>query len=179
VKARNESATHLVSSSGALAHTRKSAREGIELMNFLLFCDYNFPRLNLHIQIALVLLLSTVVLLAKARRFRLHAVLQSTVVLLNLGLILRIMLPSFRRQLPVSFPMSWKDLPVAIVLLHAFIGTLAWLMAFYVILVAGTPLIPRKLRFSNYRRWMGTVYVMWWAALLLGGLLYYLRYVNP
>jgi hypothetical protein len=88
-------------------------------MNFLLSYAYNFPRLNLHGQIALVLLLSTGVLLAKARHFRMHAVLQSTVVLLNLGLILRIMLPSFRRQLSVSFPMSWKDLPVTIVLLHA------------------------------------------------------------
>jgi hypothetical protein len=148
-------------------------------MNFLLFYAYNFPRLNLHVQIALVLLLSTGVLLAKARHFRMHAVLQSTVVLLNLGLILRIMLPSFRRQLSFSFPISWKDLPVTIVLLHAFIGTSAWFMAFYVVLVAGTPLIPRKLRFSNYRRWMWTVFLMWWAAFLLGCRSYYLRYVNP
>jgi hypothetical protein len=108
-----------------------------------------------------------------------HAVLQSTVVLLNLGLILRIMLPSFRRQLSFSFPISWKDLPVTIVLLHAFIGTSAWFRAFYVVLVAGTPLIPRKLRFSNYRRWMWTVFLMWWAAFLLGCRSYYLRYVNP
>jgi len=39
--------------------------------------------------------------------------------------------------------MSRKDLPVAIVLLHSFVGALAWLMPRYVILLAGTPLIPR------------------------------------
>jgi hypothetical protein len=72
-------------------------------MTFLMFYACNLPRLNLHIQIALILLLTTGVLLAKAKRFRLHAVLQSTVVLLNLGLILRIMLPSFRHQLPSLF----------------------------------------------------------------------------
>jgi hypothetical protein len=61
-----------------------------------------------------------------------------------------------------------EALPVAIVLLHSFVGALAWLMAFYVMLVAGTPLIPRRFCFSNYRRWMCTVFVLWWAAFLLG-----------
>jgi hypothetical protein len=81
--------------------------------------------------------------------------------LLNLGLILRIMLPSFLHQLPASFPRSRKELPVAIVLLHSFIGALAWLVASDVVLVAGTRLIPRKLRFLNYRRWMWAVFVLW------------------
>jgi uncharacterized membrane protein YozB (DUF420 family) len=148
-------------------------------MTFSTFCAFNLPRLNLHAQIALALLLSTGVLLARVKRFRLHAVLQTTVVLLSLGSILRIMLPSLRHQLPASFPMSRKDLPVAIVLLHSFVGALAWLMAFYVILVAGTPLIPRQFCFSNYRRWMWIVFVVWWAAFLLGCLVYYQRYVNP
>ena len=147
-------------------------------MNFLFFA-FNLPRLNLHAQIALVLLLSIGVLLARVKRFRLHAILQSAVVLLNLGYILRIMLPSLRHQLPASYPMSRKDLPVAIVLLLSFVGSLAWLMALYVILVAGTPLIPRRFCFSNYRRWMWAVFVLWWAAFLLGCLVYYQWYVNP
>ena len=83
-------------------------------MNFLFFA-FNLPRLNLHAQIALVLLLSIGVLLARVKRFRLHAILQSAVVLLNVGFILRIMLPSLRHQLPASYPMSLKDRPVAIV----------------------------------------------------------------
>jgi hypothetical protein len=81
-------------------------------------------------------------------------------VLLNVGFILRIMLPSLRHQLPASFPMTRKDFPVAIVLLHSFVGALAWLMAFYVILVAGAPLIPRRFCFANYRRCMWTVTVV-------------------
>jgi hypothetical protein len=153
-------------------------RQGTVLMNFLFFA-FNLPRLNLHAQIALVLLLSIGMLLTRVKRFRLHAILQSAVVLLNLGYILRIMLPSLRHQLPASCPMSRKDLPVAIVLLHSFVGALAWLMAFYVILAAGTPLIPRRFCFTNYRRWMWTVFVLWWAAFLLRCLVYYQRYVNP
>jgi hypothetical protein len=51
-------------------------------MNFL-FSACNLPRPNVHAQIALVLLLSIGVLLARVKRFRLHAILQSAVVLLN------------------------------------------------------------------------------------------------
>ena len=145
----------------------------------LLFFAFNLPRLNLYAQIALVLLLSIGALLARVKRFRLHAILQSAVVVLNVGFILRIMLPSLRHQLPASYPMSLKDLPVAIVRLHSCVGALAWLMAFYVVLVAGTPLIPRRFCFSNYRRWMCTVFVLWWAAFLSGCLVYYQWYVNP
>ena len=147
-------------------------------MTFVSFCAFNLPRLNLHIQIALVLLLSSGVLLARAKRFRLHAVVQCIVVLLNFCLILRIMLPSFRQQIPVALPPP-RNVFIAIVLLHSLVGALAWLMAFYVVLVAGTPLVPRKLRFSNYRRWMWAVFLLWWAAFLLGYLVYSLWYVNP
>jgi uncharacterized membrane protein YozB (DUF420 family) len=147
-------------------------------MTFALSCAFNLPRLNLHAQIALIFLLSTGVLLARAKRFRLHAVVQCAVVLLNLGLILRIMLPSFRQQMPAALSPSW-NVSIAIVLLHSFVGALAWLMAFYVVLVSGTPLIPRKLRFLNYRRWMRAAFVLWWAAFLLGCAVYYLLYVDP
>jgi uncharacterized membrane protein YozB (DUF420 family) len=153
-------------------------KQGIGPMAFALFCAFNLPRLNLHIQIALILLLSTGVLLARTRRFRLHAVMQCAVVLLNLGLILGIMLPSLRQQMPAALSPSWS-VSIAIVLLHSFVGALAWLMAFYVVLVSGTPLIPRKLRFLNYRRWMRAAFAMWWAAFLLGCAVYYLLYMDP
>jgi len=93
------------------------------------FCAFNLPRLNLHAQIALILLLSMGALLARSRRYRLHGVLQCAVVLLNLGLILRIMLPSFAQQIPATSPASWS-VSTATVLLHSFVGALAWLMAF-------------------------------------------------
>jgi uncharacterized membrane protein YozB (DUF420 family) len=146
-------------------------------MTFVFFCAFNLPRLNLHIQTALVLLLSVGVLLARSKRFRLHAAVQCTVVLANLGLILGIMLPGFRQQIPAALPPSWS-ISTAIVLLHSLVGALAWSMALYVVLVAGTPLIPHKLRFLNYRRWMWTAFALWCAAFLLGCAVYYLLYMN-
>lgn len=117
--------------------------------------------------------------LARAKRFQLHGALQSTVVLLNLGLILCIMLPSFHHQILPSISSSWKDSGIAIALLHSLVGAVAWLVAFYVVLVAGTPVIPRKLRFSNYRRWVWMAFVLWWAVFLLGCAVYYCWYVSP
>src|SRR5260370_8096743 len=111
-------------SSSVAPDPAEARKRGIRPMTFLMFCACNLPRLNLHVQIALVLLLTSGVLLAKAKRFRLHAVLQSTVALLNLGLILLVILPSFRHHLPFPFPQSWRDVPVAIVLLHSFVGAL-------------------------------------------------------
>jgi hypothetical protein len=46
-------------------------------------------------------------------------------------------------------------------------------MAFYVILVAGTALIPRRFYFANYRRGMWTVFVLWGATFLQGCLVHY------
>ena len=46
-------------------------------------------------------------------------------------------------------------------------------MAFYVILVAATALIPRRFYFANYRRWMWTVFVLWGATFLQGCLVHY------
>jgi hypothetical protein len=47
------------------------------------------------------------------------------------------------------------------------------------VLLLTTPLIPGKLRFSNYRRWMWSAFLLWWTAFGLGCLLYYRSYVNP
>ncbi len=117
--------------------------------------------------------------MARAKHFRLHGILQSTIAILNLGFILRIMLPIFRHQVLSSLSSSWKDSGFTVVALHSLTGSLAWLLAFYVVLVAGTPLVPRRLRFSNYRRWMWMALVLWWIAFGLGCAVSYRQYVNP
>ena len=56
---------------------------------------------------------------------------------------------------------------------HVVTGSLALLVGIYVVLVAGTPLVPQALRFSNYKLWMRTLITIWWLALLLGVLTYW------
>jgi hypothetical protein len=48
------------------------------------------------------------------------------------------------------------------------LGTLAELGGLYILLAAGTRLLPPRLRIRNYKLWMRTVLVLWWAVLLLG-----------
>jgi uncharacterized membrane protein YozB (DUF420 family) len=54
------------------------------------------------------------------------------------------------------------------------VGSVALLLGIYVVLVAGTPLLPRRFRFSNYKLWMRSLIAIWWVALLLGVLTYWL-----
>jgi hypothetical protein len=38
----------------------------------------------------------------------------------------------------------------------------------YILLSAGTSVLPEQLRITKYRVWMGSVLVLWWVVLLLG-----------
>jgi hypothetical protein len=51
---------------------------------------------------------------------------------------------------------------------HAALGTLAEVGGFYILLAVGTRLLPTRVRITNYKVWMRTVLVLWWAVLLLG-----------
>ena len=56
---------------------------------------------------------------------------------------------------------------------HVVAGSVALLVGIYVVLVAGTPLVPKALRFTSYKAWMRTLITIWWLALLLGVLTYW------
>jgi hypothetical protein len=51
---------------------------------------------------------------------------------------------------------------------HAASGSLTELLALYILLAAGTSLLPEKLRIHNFKLWMRSVLALWWIALLLG-----------
>ena len=55
---------------------------------------------------------------------------------------------------------------------HVVVGSVALLVGLWVVLVAGTPLVPARLRFSNYKRWMRTLLTLWWLAIVLGLAIY-------
>jgi uncharacterized membrane protein YozB (DUF420 family) len=138
----------------------------------------SLPRINLYAQILLVLALMVGMFLARERKFALHGAVQSAVVVANLGLIAWIMGPSFHRQLLPGFWGNFKDSHYAIAAAHVVVGAVAWIVAAYVVLVAGTPLVPKALRFENYKLWMRIAMALWWAAFLLGVGIYFVWYVK-
>jgi uncharacterized membrane protein YozB (DUF420 family) len=117
--------------------------------------------------------------LAWQKRYRAHALCQSTVVLLNLLVIGFVMAPSFRSQVAPVIPRRLHDSYFAIATAHAAMGVIAELFAIYILLVAGTNLLPKRVRFTNYKPWMRTALALWWLALLLGFTTYARWYFAP
>ncbi len=117
-------------------------------------------------------------LLARLRRFRQHAWCQSVVVLLNLALIVLTMIPSFRVHVSPKIPIKLGRAYYALATTHAAIGTVTELAGLYILLSAGTSVLPEKFRITKYKAWMRTVLVLWWLVLLLG-LATYARWYVP
>lgn len=118
-------------------------------------------------------------MLARRKHYRAHMVCQSSVLLLNLPLIALIMFPSFHQQVQPQLPGGLGDSYYAVATVHTVIGGAAQILGLYIILVAGTNLVPRHLRFRRYKLWMRTELALWWVVLLFGIGVYYVWYVSP
>ena len=117
-------------------------------------------------------------LLACRRRYRLHAWCQSTIVLFNLVLIVLTMIPAFRNQVAPKIPSRIGRSYYAIASVHAALGIIAECAGLYILLAAGTKVLPERLRIARYKLWMRSVLVLWWLVLLLG-LATYARWYAP
>ena len=107
-------------------------------------------------------------LLARAGQIRLHAACQSAIVLLNLALIVLMMLPAFRRHVLLQLPGKIGKPYYGLATAHAALGGVAELGGLYILLAAGTSLLPQKFRIKRYKLWMRGVLFVWWIVLLLG-----------
>ncbi len=106
--------------------------------------------------------------LARSRRYRQHAWCQSAIVILNAAVIAVTMIPSFRTQVLPRIPVKLSKPYFAVASTHAAFGGAAELAALYILLAAGTHLLPEKLRLTRYRLWMRTVLIIWWLVLFMG-----------
>jgi uncharacterized membrane protein YozB (DUF420 family) len=116
--------------------------------------------------------------LVRAGHVRFHAYLQSTIVLGNGPIVLVWMLPAYLQNV-------WPDIPGEIASPFYWVPTLMLVLGLavealgaYVILVAGTNLIPERFRFRRYKVWMRSVLVLWWAVLITGLATYYVWFVH-
>ena len=132
--------------------------------------------LLLEIAMGLALLIGAV--LARMGKFRVHAWCQSTVVLLNFVIVVLLMIPSFyvhvSRNIPAKLGKAYYALPTA----HAALGSITEIAGLYIVLAAGTNVVPQRFRMTNYKLWMRSVLALWWLVLLLG-LATYVRWYVP
>ncbi len=106
--------------------------------------------------------------LARHRRYRGHAWCQSAVVLLNLPVVALLMVPSFHRAVVPGLFAHLDRSYYWLAATHAVLGTCAELLGLYLLLAAGTNLLPQRLRIGRYRPWMRSALALWWPVLLLG-----------
>jgi len=147
--------------------------EGFLGTNARLYAD-----LVLLVEIGMGLGLLVGALLARMRRFRAHAVCQTTVVLLNLAIIVLVMVPSFRTRVSPKVPRKLGKAYYALATAHGALGSIVECGGLYILLAAGTKLLPERFRITRYKLWMRSVLVAWWLVLSLG-LATYARWYIP
>ena len=110
-------------------------------------------------------------------RFRQHAWCQSVIVLLNVVLIVLAMIPSFHAHVSPKIPIRLGKAYYALATAHAALGGAAEIGGLYILLAAGTSVLPEKYRITKYKVWMRSVLLLWWLVLLLGVATYVFWYV--
>ena len=135
--------------------------------------------LNLIINVAMGIALLVGTVLARRKRYAAHGVCQTTVLLLNLVMTALVMWPSFHAQIMPRLPARLGRRYYAVATGHAALGTVAELFGLYVVLVAGTNIVPRRLRFKHWKLWMRVELALWWIVLLTGIGTYYVWYLAP
>src|SRR6202451_1000853 len=94
--------------------------------------------------------------LAKQKRYRPHGICQTTVLLLNLLMIGLVMWPSFQQQVKPALSKGLHKWYYEVATIHAVLGITAELLGLYIVIVAGTNLLPQWLRLKHWKRWMST-----------------------
>ena len=132
--------------------------------------------------LSLVLILFTAALftlgwrLAVRKRFAPHRWVQTAAAALNTLVVLAVMVPSFISFILPGIPRKLLVGTYGVTALHALIGLLGLLLGVFVVLRA-YGLMPRRLRFRNYKPFMRTSYALYMLSTLFGLIVYIAVYV--
>jgi uncharacterized membrane protein YozB (DUF420 family) len=148
-----------------------SVQKGIFGTRAILLSD-----LNLIAQFVLLVGLSWGVLLARRGHYKAHQYLQTSMVLLNLVLVLSIMVRSFTREVAPGLPGNLKTWFGVISTVHVGFGLLAITCSVY-LLLRMNQLLPMKMRNENWKNLMRLTFGLYWIVGLFGLTLYYIWYV--
>jgi uncharacterized membrane protein YozB (DUF420 family) len=134
---------------------------------------------NLVMQFILGAALIAGVFFAKQKCYRAHGICQTTVLLVNALLIGLVMWPSFQQQLGQKLPRVFHRFYYAVAMTHALVGIAAETLGVYIVIVAGTNLLPQWLCFTHWKRWMRAEAALWSIVLVSGVGTYYAWYIAP
>jgi uncharacterized membrane protein YozB (DUF420 family) len=135
--------------------------------------------LNLVVQLIMGVVLLGGAVLAKRKRYTAHGICQTTVLLLNLVMIGLVMWPSFQQQVRPALSRVLHKRYYEMAAAHVGLGIAAELLGLYIVLVAGTNVLPQWLRFKHWKWWMRAELALWIIALVGGLGTYCAWYVAP
>ena len=114
--------------------------------------------------------------LARHKRFRAHGWIQTAGVAISTVVALTFMLYSFVKHILPGVPSKLLEGDYGLSTLHALVGSAAVLLGVFVVL-RGHNLVPKALRFRNYKAFMRSSYTIYMLATLLGLTVYVLVFV--
>lgn len=114
--------------------------------------------------------------LARTGRYGPHRWIQTASVILSTIVALGFMIESFFTHILPGVPSKLLEGDYAVSTLHALLGSAAVILGVFVVL-RGHELVPRGMRFSNYKAYMRTSYALYMLATLLGVVVYVLVFV--
>ncbi len=133
---------------------------------------------NLVVQVAMGVALIAGAFLARAKRYTAHGICQAAVLLLNLAMILYVMWPSFYSEVLPVLPKHLTDSYYGVSSAHGVLGVSAELFRLYILLVAGTKILPPRLCIRRLKLWMRVELGLWWIVIVTGVLTYYVWYAR-
>ena len=132
--------------------------------------------------LSLVLILLTAILftiglqLARHRHYEAHRWVQTATATINAIVVLGVMVNSYVTHILPGIPAKLLEGDYGVTTIHAVIGTIGLLLGIFVVL-RGNGLVPKALRFKNYKMFMRTAYAIYMLATLLGLVVYILAFV--
>jgi uncharacterized membrane protein YozB (DUF420 family) len=127
-------------------------------------------------EVAIAVLLIAGIFVVRSGRIRWHMYMQSSMVLVNIPVVLAWMVPQYLTYVLPGVPGELTDPYYLLPTIAVFVGGAAEALGIYILLVAGTNWVPERFRFRRYKLWMRTELGLWWAVVILGLVIYYVWY---
>lgn len=152
------------------------------MSDFLTSPGFLGTKASLRSDLTLVLILVTAVLfnvgfiLARRKHFEAHRWVQTVSVAMNTLVVLISMVTSFIIHILPGIPSKLNQGDYAVTTVHGIIGALALLLGVFVAL-RGNKLVPKRLRFEDYKLFMRWAYALYMLATLGGVIVYIIVFV--
>ncbi|MGC2034231.1 MAG: hypothetical protein WA761_02155 [Thermoplasmata archaeon] len=146
-------------------------------MGFLVAASYFYSDVVLLVEIAIAFMLIVGMFVVRRGHIRAHMYIQSSMVLVNIPIVLIWMVPEYTQWVLPGIPHDIGQQFYWVPTLMLVAGIAAEALGVFILLVAGTNWIPERLRFRRYKLWMRSELLLWWLVVLLGISTYYVWYV--